>query len=161
MVYGTVKAHVLYNCFIANTYKRTAAAMEITLSTYSGKQTINIIKIQGNIDSSNYQVFQSEANEVIQNGATHILVDLSAVAFMSSAGLKVLHNIYNQLRTKDKNGPSEEEIRQAMNEGKYKSPHLKLVNPSNETRITLETGGFDVYLEIHDDLNTALASYKQ
>jgi hypothetical protein len=41
----------------------------------------------------------------------------------------------------------------------YKSPRLKLVNPSPTVSHTLSLAGIDMFLEIHDDLQKAIASF--
>ena len=45
-------------------------------------------------------------------------------------------------------------MRNGINAGTYKSPHLKLANPSRATRLALDTSGFSMFLEILPDVNT-------
>lgn len=132
--------------------------MEIKVSTEQGKVAVTVLHVDGNLDSATYQAFQSKAEELIKGGARHMLVDLSHAPFVSSAGLRALHSIFNQLRglTPDM---SDEDMRKGINAGTYKSPHLKLLNPSTETKTTLNMAGFDMYLEIHSDMRAAVASF--
>ena len=51
--------------------------MEIKVSTENGRVPVTIIHIDGNLDSSSFIGFQTKAEELIKNGARHILVDLS------------------------------------------------------------------------------------
>jgi hypothetical protein len=55
---------------------------------------------------------------------------------------------------------TEEEVRRGISAGTYKSPHLKLLNPSKETRSTFQLSGFDMFIESFDDRDTALASFQ-
>jgi hypothetical protein len=48
---------------------------------------------------------------------------------------------------------------QFQSTGTYKSPHLKLLNLSPETKTAFETSGFDMYIETFTDKNTAIASF--
>jgi hypothetical protein len=51
------------------------------------------------------------------------------------------------------------EMRNGINAGTYKSPHLKLANPSRATRLALETSGFSLFLEIVDDVAEGIARF--
>lgn len=132
--------------------------MEIKVSTEQGKVPVTVLHVDGNLDSASYQAFQSKAEELVKAGTRHMLVDLSHAPFVSSAGLRALHSIFNQLRLFSPD-ISEEEMRKAINAGTYKSPHLKLLNPSKETKTTLNMAGFDMYIEVHTDMKTAVDSF--
>ena len=54
---------------------------------------------------------------------------------------------------------SDEDVRQGINDGTYKSPHLKLLNLSPEARVAFETAGFDMFIETFKDMKTAVASF--
>lgn len=135
--------------------------MDIKVSVENRSVPITVMHVDGNIDASSYEKFQSTADELIAGGARHILVDLSHAPFVSSAGLRALHNIFNKLRASDKTNPmSEEEVRRGINAGTYKSPHLKLLNLSKETKTTFGLSGFDMFIETFDDRDAALASFQ-
>lgn len=134
--------------------------MEIKVSTENGRVPITVMHVDGNIDSSTYEGFQSKAIELIKSGVRHILVDLSHAPFVSSAGLRALHQIFNDLRAVQPDSDlSEEEIKKGISTGTYKSPHLKLLNLSKETRTAFDLSGFDMYIETYTDLKTAIASF--
>jgi hypothetical protein len=50
-------------------------------------------------------------------------------------------------------------MRQGMRDGSYKSPNLKLLNPSPKVLQVLSMAGFDMFLEVHRDLKKAVASF--
>jgi anti-anti-sigma factor len=134
--------------------------MEIKVSKESARVPITVLHVDGNIDSSTYDKFQSTAKQIIDEGARYILVDLSHAPFVSSAGLRALHAIFNELRTRNPEANlSDEQMRKGISAGTYKSPHLKLLNLSPETRVAFETSGFDMYIETYTDMKTALASF--
>jgi hypothetical protein len=132
--------------------------MEIKVSVEKARVPITVMHGEGNIDSSTYQSFQAKADELIDAGARHILIDLTHVPFVSSAGLRAVHEIFNRLHglSPDKN---DEEMHKGIAAGTYKSPHLKLLNPSKETIHTLKLAGFDMYIEIYKDFKTAISSF--
>ncbi|HEY2980005.1 MAG TPA: STAS domain-containing protein [Anaerolineales bacterium] len=134
--------------------------MEIQVSTESGRVPITVMHVDGNLDSATYDLFQANADELIRGGARYILVNLAHAPFVSSAGLRALNHVYKELSAihPDSN-LSEEELKKGIRAGTYKSPHLKLANLSKETKMVFKTSGFDMYIEIYDDLRTAIASF--
>ncbi|MBC7878029.1 MAG: STAS domain-containing protein [Anaerolineales bacterium] len=132
--------------------------MEIKVSTESGKVPVTVIHVDGNIDSATYQAFQSKAEELISNGAHHILINLANAPFISSAGLRAMHSIFNQLRSLHKDA-DDDALRKSMSAGAYKSPYLKVASLSEEAKEVFELGGFDTYIEVYDDVNKAIASF--
>ena len=134
--------------------------MEIKVSTENGRVPVTVLHLDGNLDASSYETLQSKADELINAGARYFLIDLSHSPFVSSAGLRVFHRMFTQLRSlhPDTN-LSEDEMKQGIREGTYKSPHLKLLNLSPETKSSFEMSGFDMYIETFTDFKTAVASF--
>src|SRR5262245_54265424 len=134
--------------------------MEIKVFTENGRVPVTVMHVDGNIDSATYEEFQKTAEEAIKGGTRHILVDLSHSKFISSAGLRALQHIFNQLRSFDPDtNLSDEEVKKGISAGTYKSPHLKLLNLSPETRTAFAMAGFDMFIETHTDQATAIASF--
>jgi len=134
--------------------------MEIKVSTESGRVPVTVLHVDGNIDSSTYEQFQSTGKKLIEEGARYLLVDLSHAPFVSSAGLRALHSLFNDLRTRNPQADlSDDEMKKGISAGTYKSPHLKLLNLSPETKTAFETSGFDMYIDTFTDKNTAVASF--
>src|SRR5678815_1511882 len=135
-------------------------SMEIKVSTESGRVPVTVLHVDGNIDSSTYEQFQSTAKKLIDGGTRYILVDLSHAPFVSSAGLRAFHTIFNELRSINPEANlSNEEMKKGISAGTYKSPHLKLLNLSPETKTAFETSGFDMYLDTFTDRKAAIASF--
>lgn len=134
--------------------------MEIKVSTENGRVPVTIIHIDGNLDSSSHTKFQARAEELIKGGAQHILVDLAHSPYVSSAGFRVLNQIFKELNAihPDSN-LSETEMKKGISDGSYKSPYLKLVNLSSQTKTVFTTTGFDMYIEEYDDLKKAIAAF--
>ena len=134
--------------------------MEIKVSTESGRVPITVLHVDGDLDSSSYEAFLSTARNLIKEGARYILVDLSHAPFVSSAGLRALHTLFNELRSINPEANlSDEEVKKGISAGTFKSPHLKLLNLSPETRTAFETSGFDLYIDTFTDRKTAIASF--
>jgi len=134
--------------------------MEIKVSTENGRVPITVLHVDGNIDSSTSETFLSAVKKLINEGARYILVDLSHAPFVSSAGLRAFHNIFNELRSLNPEANlSDEQMKKGISAGTYKSPHLKLLNLSPETKTAFETSGFDMYIDTFNDRKAAIASF--
>ena len=134
--------------------------MEIKVFVENGRVPVTVMHVDGNIDAATYDVFLARANELIAEGASHILVDLTHAPFVSSAGLRALHTIFKDLRTREpESNLTDEEVKKGVAAGTYKSPHLKLLNLSKETRTAFQLSGFDMFIETFTDMKTAIASY--
>lgn len=135
--------------------------MDIRVSVEKRAVPVTVMEISGNIDSSTYEHFQARVNQLIAEGMHYLLIDLTHTPFVSSAGLRTLHTIFNKLRTSDPaNKLSEQDVRRGISAGTYRSPHLKLTNLSPETKTTFELSGFSMFIETFDDRETALASFQ-
>ena len=134
--------------------------MEIKVTNESGRVPVTVMQVEGNLDSSTYEQFQSTARKLVDEGARYILVDLSHAPFVSSAGLRALHTLFNALRSRNPEANlSDEQVKKGISAGTYKSPHLKLLNLSPETKSAFETSGFDMYIDTFTDRKAAINSF--
>lgn len=132
--------------------------LDITTTTQNARVPITIIHISGEIDSSNYKLFQEQAEEAVADGARYLLLDMKNVVYISSAGLRVIHTLFNKLRDIHKDA-NDDELRKKMSAGAYKSPYVKVANLSERVKEAFELSGFDVYIEVLDDLSAAVSSF--
>ena len=134
--------------------------MEIKVSTENGRVPITVLHIDGDLDSTTYIEFQKKAVELIKGGARYILVDLVHSPYVSSAGLRSIHQIFKELNTVHSDAAlSEEEMKKGIGAGTYKSPYLKLLNLSDQSKAVFTSTGFDMYLEFYDDTRKAIAAF--
>jgi hypothetical protein len=130
--------------------------MDITTWRETGATPVTVLQLKGDLTAT--EPLTARAREAFESGARNVALDLSHVPFISSAGLRAIHEVYMLLRRAD---PEDE--RSAVSGiagGSYKSPHLKLVNPSKNARKALSTAGYDMFLEIHNTLHDAVASFQ-
>lgn len=133
--------------------------MEIKASTMTGRVPVTVVHVEGDVDASTADAFQANVLSLIESGARHILLDMEHVPFLSSAGLRALHQIFNKLRDVNEDSVTEEEMRKGINEGTYKSPHLKLLHLSENTRALFRSAGFDMYIETFTNRQAAINSF--
>ena len=130
----------------------------INTSTAQGRVPVTIFHLQGQIDASTYEQFQHDAEQAYKTGARYLLLDLSNVSYISSAGLRALHNIYKIFRAEDAN-ESSEAVRKGITDGTYKAHQLKLLSPTTEVSGILKMAGFDMYLDIFHNQKEAIAAF--
>ena len=76
------------------------------------------------------------------------------------SGLRALHNIFDMLNA-DISAEEQKKVARGILDGSYKSPYLKLLNPTRDVQRTLSTAGFDMFLEIHNKAKAAINSFTQ
>ena len=136
--------------------------MEITVSKQQGRVPVTIVQPHGDIDASNYTELVQKVERLIKDGARDFLVDLSDMAFMSSAGLVALHSLAMTLRGETPADPSKGwAILKSMDRSRDSGvqQHLKLLNPQVNVADTFDKAGFTQFFEVFTDVKTAVAAF--
>ena len=136
--------------------------MEITISQEQGKVPVTMIKVAGQLDGQTYQKLIASAQDVIQGGASNILLDLSDLIFISSAGLVSLHVVALLLRGEampdlEHGWAALKSVNKSRESGVQQ--HVKLLNPREEVVNVLDMVGFSTFFEIFNDKQKALESF--
>jgi anti-anti-sigma factor len=137
-------------------------AIQLTVSQLAGRVPVTVLKPRGALDASNYQDLIAEATKVYDAGARDILLDLSEVPYMSSSGLVALQSIAAMLRGEAPPNPDEGwSAFRAIHRDRDAGPqgHFKLLSPQPRVETILDTVGFNKFLEVACDLETAVASF--
>ena len=110
--------------------------MEIQTVEY---KRVSVVSVTGRIDSATARDFETELNDHTSKGKNNIVLDLGAVDFISSAGLRVLVTTRKAVRSAGGN--------------------LVLANSSERVKETLEIAGLDVLFDEFEDREAAVASF--
>jgi anti-anti-sigma regulatory factor len=132
--------------------------MDISFSTIQGHPPVTIMRLQGRLDSSSVGYFMDQARQAIDGGAQNILLDFSETPFMSSVGIRALSALYDWLHIV-KSAGDQKAVSQAIHDGVYHAPHLKLLNPNPSILKTIHLVALDRYLDIFTDEQLALAAF--
>ena len=124
--------------------------MEITTSQIQGRVPVTVLRVQGTVDSSTFQDFTNIMRTAIDGGAEFLLLDLTEVPFMSSAGIRSLNEISMFLLKK---------FPQEKLGWTPRSSRLKLLNPSIRVDEVFKISGVDTVFEIHSEMEEAVASF--
>jgi len=119
---------------------------------------VTIFHIVGDISAKTFSQLQTQAKEAHDSGVRNLLLDLSEVPYVSSAGLRAFHYMFKLLQG-DSPQESDEAVRKGLGDGTFKSLHFKLLKPTGHVLEVLKTSGYDMFLEIHDKQDKAIASF--
>ncbi len=136
--------------------------MNLAVDHTPGRVPVTVIMVTGDVDGSNYEALIATAQELYQAGARNLLLDLSGVPYMSSAGLVALHSISRLLRGEavlDTSSGWDAYRTMARETGSSILPYLKLLNPQARVLRVLELAGLTVVYQIHTDRAAAIASF--
>jgi anti-anti-sigma factor len=133
--------------------------MDIEVTQRQGKVSVTLIHVKGNVDASTYEAFQAVAESEFSKGARYVLLDLTEVAYISSAGFRAISQIFKLLRGQ-LSTEEQANISRGLRDGSYKSPNLKLLGPNARVLEALRLAGFDTFLEICKDVDEAVQSFE-
>jgi anti-anti-sigma regulatory factor len=135
--------------------------MNVTTSKAVGRVQVTIIRLDGELDGQSYASLIDKAKELFQDGARDFLVDMSAVSYISSAGLVALHSV--ALLARGEALPDTDSGWSTYRSMKTSSPevqaHIKLFNPREEVKSVLEMVGFDRVFSVFTDFDEAVKSF--
>src|SRR5512143_1601928 len=138
--------------------------MNITVEQHTARVPVTILRLQGDLDGSTYLNLIAAAKEAYQGGAKSLLLDLSGVPYMSSAGLVALHSAVQLLRGEQPPDPEAgwstlKSVAVDKPAGGSAQQAVKLLKPQPRVTRTLEMSGMNVYFEIFTDEASAIASF--
>lgn len=134
--------------------------MQISVSHEQGG--VAVVQIDGQLDGQSYQDLIMKAQEIIGEGAKKILLDMSGLTYISSAGLVALHTVSMLLRGEKTPDPEQgwsalKSMDRTRDGGVQKN--IKLLNPISQVVSVLDMVGFTEFFEVYTDKQKALASF--
>jgi len=127
-------------------------ALSIMTSQAEGKPNVTILQLSGVLDAASEDDLYDRACQAFDGGTKFLLLDMGNLTHISSAGLRVLHNIFKMCTPED-------EFEAARGSGEpYKSPYFKLAGASSEVFYVLNLAGFLHNIPFYPTLEEALNS---
>ncbi len=111
---------------------------ELQISKESLKR-VDVIQVNGRIDSNSAPQFDNELKAVMDGGRHNMVLNLSGVSYMSSAGLRALIS--------------------ALRECKKHNGNVVLAAPSDRVQEVLDLAGLTSIFDMYDDDTTAVGSF--
>ena len=134
--------------------------MEIIVTIHQSEEPIAIMQIKGEINASNYVEFVNKAQELYDNPARNLIIDLSEVPSASSAGLVGLHKIalvYSGVPQQVE--ADKDEMRPDFTHSSNARKFVKLLNPQPEVDEALQKAGLKLFFKVYKDLESVLQSF--
>ncbi len=136
--------------------------MNLNTSQANGKVPVTILQLAGQLDGQNYQQLIEKIHVLVKEGTKNIVLDISDLTYLSSAGLVGLHTsalILNGEAVPDsENGwANVKSLDRGRSTGKQK--HLKILNPRPEVQGIFDMVGFSLMFDIFYDRKEAIESF--
>jgi anti-anti-sigma regulatory factor len=128
--------------------------MNITVTVQQARQLIAIMRLEGDINASNFVQVVDKAREIYENPARHLILDLSEVPNITSTGLAAIHKIA-LLYSGVSEGKAHPDFTHSSNARKF----VKLLSPQPAVDKALEMAGLKLFFKVFDDLESALNSF--
>lgn len=138
--------------------------MELNVSIQQSEEPIAVMQIKGDIDASNFLQIVNKAQEMYNNPARNLIIDLSEVRSVSTTGLVALHKIalvYSgvpqdiDIDTEAATKERRPDFTHHSNARKF----VKLLNPQPDVDQALEKAGMKLFFKIFKDLESAIESF--
>ena len=131
--------------------------MEIIVTIEQGQEPIAVMKIIGEINASNFMEITDKAQGLYNNPVRNLIIDLSEVPSISSAGQVAIHKIaliYSGV-------PQEVEADENpdFTHSVHARKHVKLLSPQPEVEKGLAKAGLKLFFKVFKDLESAIKSF--
>lgn len=132
--------------------------MEITVTIHQAEQPIAIMELKGEVSAASYMEVVNKAQELFNNPARYLIIDLSGVTTVSSAGLVGLHKIalvYSGVPQQVDDDDSRPDFTHNSSARKF----VKLLNPQPDVDEALKKAGLKLFFKVYTDLESAIQSF--
>lgn len=130
--------------------------LNITASQIQGDVPVTILHLNGHLHGNTESELLDRARQAKEDGSKYLLLDLSEVEVLSSAGLRAIHNIFNLFTPQ-----SDVQIIKQHGAEPYKSPYFKLVCPNPDVYYVLNIAGFLQNILIYNNMEDAASSFAE
>jgi anti-anti-sigma factor len=121
-----------------------SAELKIGVAHEEAEKRVTVMRLTGSLDANTQSVLEDKAKELVDAGTEYLLIDMSGVDYLGSAGMRAIHAITNLLSPDDPG---------------MHSDRLKIVNPSAAAGKVFKTLGFDTFIKVHDSIDEAIAAF--
>jgi anti-anti-sigma regulatory factor len=136
--------------------------MELMVSIQQTEEPIAIMQIKGDINASNFLEVVNKAQELYNNPARNLILDLSEVTSVSTTGLVALHKIalvYSGVPQEIDTEATTKDRRPDFTHSSNARKFVKLLNPQPDVDKALEKAGMKLFFKIFKDLESAIQSF--
>ena len=128
--------------------------LNISASQVQGDVPVTILHLRGHLHGNTERELLDRARQAQEDGSKYLLLDLSDVEVLTSAGLRAIHGIFNLFTPQ-----SDREVIRQHGDEPYKSPYFKLVCPNPNIYYVLNIAGFLQNIPIYNNMGEAVNSF--
>src|SRR3990172_3260278 len=123
--------------------------MNITVETVPARVPVTVVRLAGALDGSNYRDLIARGQALFAEGARALLLDLTELTYISSAGLASLHQLALRFGGAEAPDPEEAGWRalREMSETTAPPSHVQLLNPQPRVNDVLVRSGLKPFFE--------------
>ena len=118
--------------------------LKITTEQMQGTVPITVLKVRGWLDAQSEEQLLIAARTAYDDGARYLLIDMSELDTLTSAGMRAIQKVYQIFTPK---------------EDQFKLAHLKLCNAPPQIYNVLGITGFLQNIPMYESQDTALQSF--
>lgn len=126
----------------------------ITKSHVQGEGPLMVFHLNGQLDGSTENQLLDQVRQAHEDGVTHLLIDLSEVTMLTSAGLRAIQNTLKLFTPQ-----SDIDLMHQHTGEPYKSPYFKMVCPNPQIYYVLNIAGFLHNIPIYSEMDEAIGSF--
>ena len=128
--------------------------LTITTSQIQGKVSVSVLHLKGHLHAGTEKDLLDRARQTHEDGSKHLLLDLSELEVLSSAGLRAVQHIFKLFTPQ-----SDTELIHQHGDEPYKSPYLKIVCPNPQIYYIFNIAGFLQNILIYNNLEEGANSF--
>lgn len=138
-------------------------ALQTTVEHAEGRVPVTIVALDGELDGASYEQVIDTVRSVYDAGGRNLLLDLTALSFISSSGLVAIHSAMRITRGEAPPDPEQgwaalRAIRDEVEAGNVTS-NLRLCGMQDAVRKVLDRTGLGPMLPSYPDRASALAAF--
>ena len=129
--------------------------LNITTSQIQGDVSVIVFHLSGHLHGPTEHELLDRARQAYEDGTRHLLLELSELDVLASAGLRAIQNIFKLYTPQD-----DVDVMHQHGDEPYKSPYFKIICAKPEIYYILNITGFLQNIFIYNNLEDASNSFK-
>lgn len=128
--------------------------LTITTSQIQGDVAVTVLHLNGHLHGATELSVLDRARQAKEDGAKYLLLDLSELEVLSSAGLRAIQSIFKLFTP-----PEDTDTMNKHGDEPYKSPYMKIVCPNPKIYYIFNIAGFLQNILVYNNLEEATNSF--
>lgn len=128
--------------------------LTISASQIQGDVSVAVFHLKGHLHGPTERELLDRARQAHEDGTRHLLLDLSELEVLSSAGLRAVQSIFKLFTPQ-----SDVELMHQHSGDPYKSPYLKIACPNPQIYYIFNIAGFLHNILVYNSFDEAASSF--